>query len=240
MKHAVYTGTRNLYGDMATAAKSLIANSDVDKVWLFVDDDTFDYWLPDICEVVDVSGQTYFAADGPNMNSQYTYMALMRSALALMPEFEGVDRILSLDVDTIACRKVSDVWDLPLNGCYFAASEEYQKSKNGMLYTNTGVALFNLAKLRDGKADEIIDVLNRRYFRWPEQDVMNYLCQGRILDMPHEYNACACVRHSYVRIRHYAAEKIEEWRKDKLACQYREMSWDRALELHEGQVAKRG
>ena len=87
--------------------------------------------------------------------------------------------------------------------------------------------------------DEIIDVLNRRYFRWPEQDVMNYLCQGRILDMPHEYNACECVRHSYVRIRHYAAEKIEEWRKDKLACQYREMSWDRALELHEGQVAKR-
>ena len=32
MKHAVYAATRNLYGQMELAAKSLVANSDVDVV----------------------------------------------------------------------------------------------------------------------------------------------------------------------------------------------------------------
>lgn len=239
-KHAVYTGTKNLFGDMATAAKSLIANSDVDKVWLLVDDE-YDYWLPDICETVDVSGQRYFPAGGPNMSTQYTYMAMIRCALALMPEFEGLDRILSLDVDTIANRNVSDVWDMPLGDeYYFAAVREPHRSFGNLMYTNIGVALMNLSKLRNGKAEEFVDALNRWQYRWIEQDVMNYLCQGRILEMPPEYNACDFTPHPYVRIRHYAAQGAERWRKERLVEQYREMSWDKALELHARMVEKNG
>ena len=33
MKAAVYSGTRNLYHAMVTAAKSLVANSSVDKIY---------------------------------------------------------------------------------------------------------------------------------------------------------------------------------------------------------------
>ena len=54
MKHALYSGSENLYGDMQTAAKSLIANSDVDKVWLLTEGG-YDFWLPDMCEIVDAS-----------------------------------------------------------------------------------------------------------------------------------------------------------------------------------------
>ena len=32
MKYAVYTGTKNLYPNMVIAAKSLVANSSVDKI----------------------------------------------------------------------------------------------------------------------------------------------------------------------------------------------------------------
>ena len=39
IKAAVYTGTQNLYGGMIAAAKSLIANSDVDEVWFLIEDD---------------------------------------------------------------------------------------------------------------------------------------------------------------------------------------------------------
>jgi lipopolysaccharide biosynthesis glycosyltransferase len=237
-KHAVYSGTRNLYGDMQTAAKSLIANSDVDKVWMLTEGG-YDYWLPDMCEVIDVSGQLFFPPDGPNMSTQYTYMAMLRCCLALMPEFAGIDRILSLDVDTIANRRVSDVWELPLGDeYYFAAVRENHRSVGNLLYTNIGVALMNLAKLRNGKADEFVDALNRWQFRWIEQDVMNYLCQGRILQMPPEYNACDFTDHSFVRIRHYAARSADRWRGERLVQQYREMSWDRALELHDWQVSK--
>ena len=232
-KHALYTGSRNLYGDMQTAAKSLIANSDVDKVWLLVEDDGYDYWLPDFCEVIDVSGQKFFPKDGPNMGTQYTYMAMIRCALALMPEFDGVDRILSLDVDTIANRKVNDVWDLPLGDeYYFSAVREHHRSLGNLLYTNIGVALMNLDLLRNGKAEEFIYALNHWRYRWIEQDVMNYLCQGRILEMPPEYNACDFIRHDFVRIRHFAAKSAKVWREDPLVRHYREMSWDEALEMH--------
>ena len=234
MKHALYSGSRNLYGDMQTAAKSLIANSDVDKVWMLTEGG-YDYWLPDFCEVVDVSGQGYFPAGGPNMGTAYSYLALMRAALALMPELAGVERILSLDVDTVCMRDVSHVWDMPVDGCYFSASVEPGCCYKNMLYCNTGVALYNLDMLRDGKAEEVVHCLNVRRFPNIEQDVFSFLCQGRIHEMPSEYNA----GHRWtkpanvVRIRHYAGDKAEKWRAMPEVAKYREMSWDDVLRKHE-------
>ena len=234
MKHALYSGSKNLYGDMQTAAKSLIANSDVDKVWMLTEGG-YDYWLPDLCEVVDVSGQEFFPADGPNMGTPFSYLALMRAALALMPELAGVDRVLSLDVDTVCMRDVSHVWDMPVDGCYFSASVEPGCCYKNMLYCNTGVALYNLDMLRDGKAEEVVHCLNVRRFPNIEQDVFNFLCQGHIHDMPSEYNA----GHRWtkpanvVRIRHYAGDKAEKWRTMPEVTKYREMSWDDALRKHE-------
>jgi len=239
--HALYTGTANLYGDMQTAAKSLIANSAVDKVWLLTEGG-YDYWLPDICEVIDVSGQEYFPAGGPNMSSPFSYMALMRAALALMPELSDVDRILSLDVDTICCRDVSGAWDMPVDGCYFSASVEPRCCYKNIQYCNTGVALYNLGMLRDGKADEVVHCLNVRRFPNVEQDVFSFLCQGRIHEMPSEYNA----GHRWtepapvVRIRHFAGDKAERWRSDPLVVKYREMTWDEAMDRHGKAVERRG
>jgi len=236
-KHAVYSGTRNLYGPMQTAAKSLIANSDVDKVWLLTEGG-YDYWLPDMCEVVDVSGQQWFPAGGPNMGTQYTYMAMVRCAIALMPEFAGIDRILSLDVDTIATKTCSDVWELPIDGCYFAAAREAHRAFGNLLYTNIGVTLFNLGMLRNGKAEECVYALNHWRYQWIEQDVMNYLCQGRIYEMPPEYNACDFIPHTEERIRHFAAQGLSKWSKDPLVEKWRVLSWDEALELHADAVAR--
>ena len=232
MKHALYSGTRNLYEDMAGAAKSLIANSDVDKVWLLTEGG-YDYWLPDMCEVVDVSGQSYFPKDGPNMKSRFSYMSLMRAALALMPELAEVDRILSLDCDTVCIRDVSAVWDMPIDDCYFSASREDCSCYKGMLYCNTGVTLYNLDKLRHGKAQEVVECLNWRKYDNIEQDVFSFLCQGHIHDMPSEYNSTAftdiCTK---PRIRHFAGFKAEKWRLDLHVTGYREMAWDEAMARH--------
>ena len=72
MKHAVYTGSREVYGDMVASAKSLAAHSDVDRIWFLIEDSEFPYELPDFVTCIDVSGQTYFPSDGPNMTSGYT------------------------------------------------------------------------------------------------------------------------------------------------------------------------
>lgn len=187
-KIAVYTGSRNLYPDMVTSVKSLLINSDVYKVYLLIEDDEFPFCLPDCVETVNVSEQKYFKEGGPNMNSRYTYLAMMRAALAY--EFPDLDRILSLDVDTIIDGDISGIWDIPLDDCYFAASKEQHRCYEGLLYTNMGVTLFNLEMLRNShKVDEVIEVLNRRKYTWVEQDVFNYLCQGRIAEMPSMYNA---------------------------------------------------
>ena len=111
MKHAAYCGTRNLYGDMETAAKSLIANSDVDVVHFVIEDAEFPSELPDIVQVHDASGQRWFKPGTPNMGSGFTYMAMMR--IALCHVLSDVDMVLSLDADTICVQDVSAIWELP-------------------------------------------------------------------------------------------------------------------------------
>ena len=245
MKQAVYTGTRNIYGDMETAAKSLIANSDVDRVVLLIEDDEFPVKLPKMVEVRNVRDQEYFPPDGPNMSTCYSYMALMRAAVC--KEID-CDKALVLDTDTVAVRDVSGIWDIDMEGCYIAATPEWHRTKNGLVYCNCGVVLQDLAKLREWKADEIIDALNRRYFRWVDQDVFNYTCQGHIAEMPPEYNANhwtikdffslgADARTYLARIVHYAG--MREFRHLPEYVMYKEMTWDDAIGQHGAIVAGR-
>lgn len=188
MKAAVYTATRNLYADMIPAIKSLLVNSDVDRIYVGIEDDEFPYELPSLCKIINLSKKDIFLKDGANAGSRFTYMAMMRVALAkVLPK--NLNRVLSLDVDTIVDRDISELWDLPIDDCYFAASHEWHKAQEGYLYCNVGVSLFNLKKMRDGKTDELIHVLNKIKLEFVEQDALNMLCQGAIYDMPPEYNS---------------------------------------------------
>lgn len=206
-KVAVYSGSKNLYPDMVTAVKSLLINSDVDIIYLLIEDDEFPFNLPDCVKTINVSNQDFFIENGPNMKSRYSYLAMMRAALCYI--FPEIDIILSLDVDTIVDKDISDIWNLPLGDeYYFSASRENHRCYEDVLYTNMGVTLFNLKKLRDGKASEVIDILNHSKFSYVEQDVFNCLCQGRILDMPSCYNVNTWTDNtSDERILHYAGIK---------------------------------
>lgn len=229
MKQAAYCGTREIYGDMETSAKSLIANSDVERVHFIIEDSEFPRELPSIIQTHDVSGQTFFRPNGPNMKSRYTYMAMMRVALCHV--LADVDKVLSLDGDTIAHKGASEIWNVPMEGCYYAASEEWHRTVNGLQYCNHGVVLFDLEKMRDGKADECIEVLNRRKYEWVEQDVANYLCQGRIAKMPAKYNSNWWTSRNRGRavIKHYAGQPAEEWRDLPEVVKWREMPWDEVM-----------
>ena len=202
---AVYTGSRNLYPDMVPAVKSMIKNGHPDKIYLLIEDDQFSEWLPDIVETINVSGQKFFRPDGPNMRSKFTYLAMMRAALTeVLPQ--DIDKVLSLDCDTLIVGDITELWERDLNGYYFSASIEPHRTRWDTLYTNTGVALYNLKMLREtGKALEVIEELNTNVYPWVEQDVFNYLCQGHILPMPSEFNANDwTLSTTKVSIKHYA------------------------------------
>lgn len=239
MRAAVYTGTRNLYGDMYTAAKSLLYNSNVEKVYLLIEDEVYPYELPKCIEAINIIpiAEGIFPKGGANMESKFTVMALMRAALYKV--FPKEDRILSLDVDTIVDKDISEIWDLPIEDCYFAACHETHRTKNGLMYCNAGVVLQNLKKLRDGKGDEIVWLLNHWKYPWVDQDAFNYLCQGRIYDLSSDYNDTDwTVRPNKCKIKHYAGIKYEKWIREPLVQKYRDMSMEKILEARN--VAKSG
>lgn len=225
---AVYTGSRNLYPDMVPAVKSMIKNGHPDKIYLLIEDDQFSEWLPDIVETINVSGQRFFRQDGPNMRSKFTYLAMMRAALTeVLPQ--DIDKVLSLDCDTLIVGDITELWERDLDGYYFSASIEPHRTMWDTLYTNTGVALYNLKMLREtGKALEVIKELNTNVYPWVEQDVFNYLCQGKILPMPSEYNANDwTLSTTKVSIKHYAG--ISCWTSKPDIRQWRNMPWSMVL-----------
>ena len=227
--YAVYSGTRNLYPYMVGAAKSLVEHSDVERIFFLIEDEKFPTWLPDIVTCIDVSDQKCFPPDGPNMKSKFTYMALVRAALCfILPSY--VKKVLSLDVDTIVKRNVSDIWDLPMDDCYLSAAIEPARSTNGLQYVNIGVTLFDLEILRESfKAEEVIRVLNKREYPWLEQDVFSYLCQGYISEMPSTYNANRFVRpwKGEPKIVHFAG--YSEWNYFAEVVRYQEKTWEEVL-----------
>lgn len=237
-KVAVYTGTRNLYPDMVPAVKSLLIHSDVDEIWLFIEDDKFPYELPKNVKVKNVSDQKYFKPDGPNMKSKFTYMAMMRATL--YKEFPKLDRILALDVDTIVNDDISSLWDIPLGDVYYlAAAKEPARSWRDDIYVNIGVALYNLEMLRDGKGDEVVKTLNEGNYTYLEQDVFNQKCKGKILEIPSEYNATNYTEPTnHPKIVHYAGMKHEDWRKMALVDHYYNVPWSDIFEYRKRTYGK--
>ena len=220
-KAAAYCMTRNLYRAAVPSIKSLLVNSDVEVIYLIIEDDEFPVQLPRT-KVINVSGHTFFRAGGPNYVQRFTYMVLMRAALhRILKEH----RVLSLDYDTIIDGDISDLWDLPLADYYLAAGLEPHKTRSDFQAINAGVMLLNLKKLRDGKGDEIIEALNTKHFAFNEQDAINELCQGGILPLDPKYNT-----HKWSFkpdgdpvIVHYAGYPEDIWSRFELVQKYKDI-----------------
>lgn len=207
---AVYAGTRNVYGMMAAAAKSLLATTHMDMVYFLIEDDEFPEPLPDVIKTWNVAeasmdGQHWFYKDGPNYDSQWTWMSLVR--LAVPGIFTKEDRVLWLDVDTIVEQDIGEIFDRDLAGNYVAMVEEPVRSKYPFTYHNAGVILMDLDKLRaDDTWRKWIKLVNREPFTAKDQDVINLICQGEILTLGPEWNCAGHITQNAEDpyIRHYA------------------------------------
>lgn len=245
-KVAVYNGTKNLYRDMTVAAKSMFANSDVDKVYFLIEDDWFPYDVPKDVECINVKGQPYFNPGGPNFSTHWTWMVLMRAALTKL--FPDLDRALSLDVDTIVADDISDLWETDMGDCVVGMVPEYLTEFRpfGPIYWNAGVMLQDMAKLREsGIDDQIIYAINHEAFRCPEQCAFNKYCAGRIYTLPSRYNdGIVAGMSDNPAIAHFVGSgNWQTWASHKhhgLIKQYAEMKWEEAMERHQDHCRKRG
>ena len=206
----IYAGTRNLYDMMELSARSLLKHTPVDDIYFLIEDDTFPRTLPDCIHTINVSNQSFFDKNGPNYNSQWTYMVLMRAAIPHM--FPQYRKVLSIDADTLIHEDISPLFDTDLSDAYFAAVCETRNAPYRDIYPyyNCGVCLMNLDKLRnDGVASDLVNHINTVFYRWNEQDALNELCQNRIVNLPSRYNAFPCTEiPDRIAIRHYVGNEM--------------------------------
>lgn len=235
---AVYCATRNLYHQMVTVSKSLIANNGADRVIFITEDDEFPEKLPPCISTLNLSGQTFFSPSGPNYKSAWTWMVMIRVAFTKL--FPYLDRVLSIDCDMIVNHPLDEIWNTQFGNAYFAlvrepdwfwktAPFEYHK----VPYFNFGLSFQNLDKLRKDKMDDwIIYALNNRKTRFPEQDIVNQLCNGQIKELPEHLNTMLQfhkdINPTEPTILHYAAMQWKMLTSDEYK-KYEKMSWDDAL-----------
>ena len=211
-KIVAYFSTRKLYPVLPAAYNSLLAyNPDV-HVYCFIEDDSLPYPTPPQVTCVNVSGQKLFPPHGPNYNTSFTYMILLKAALTRI--FPDADRCLILDVDTIVYDSIEPLWQWDLSHAYYAAVlEPGLTSRRGVPYANWGTVMLNLNRLRStGKDILVINELNTNRYRLPEQDVFSLFCGNRFDPLPNDYNSTVngitgVAKH--IRIRHYAG--IRNW-----------------------------
>ena len=220
---------------MVTAAKSLIMNSGVEKIYFLIEDNRFPEWLPPIIETINVSGQGFFPSNGANFKTSFTYMSLLRVCYTKLLPDQG--KVLQLDVDTIVLDDISELWDVDLQGKWFAAVlEDHSTWKPyGPRYYNIGVAMFNLEQIRKDKADEtLIQFLNTTQVPYIDQDAWNRFGIGKDVQLPARFNESFVTSYTdNPAVVHFAG--FRDWKTNTRAPrreylrQFREMTWEEVL-----------
>ena len=208
-----YFLSRNIYRYLLPSIMSLLDhNKNVKAIYIFCEDDEFPYQLPDVCKVINITDQQWIRHDSPNWTNMFTWVGLVRPCLPkLLPR---VNKIIQLDVDTIICDDLSEIWNADMTGKYMLACDEklgQYKIAGHEKYYNIGVAVLNLKQIRQDKFDDVlINALNTRYFQYIGQDAWNILAYNRILEMPTRYNECFATGSSDdPAIVHYAS--VGQW-----------------------------
>lgn len=231
MNVAVYPVSKVYYGKVLPSVKSLMCNSDIDKIVLTIEDDKYPGYLPECVETINARNYVsdFFSPDGPNIRrTPYVYLCMLRVAYPMM---FTESRILSLDADVIVVRDIgSELWDMDLHGHHFAGvPEELISSQIGRPYANAGVFLLDCDAIhKDGLDSRMIELMNRQDFQWLEQDCFNYNCE--LMPISSEYNMCQFTEQvAKPKILHYAY--TFDWEAKGPVAAYRNTSWEEVEEI---------
>lgn len=145
-----------------------------------------------------------------------------------------VDKVIYLDCDTVVMTDIRILWSVPLDDYCIAACPDkillssssnkryWRKSQiPDDMYFNSGVLVFNLKAIRHKITIPFVDVMYgymkaHNNLRWPDQDVLNWFCQGNYLQLDEKYNQFATLDTKNVSyedgIIHYAIRELKPWR----------------------------
>lgn len=134
-----------------------------------------------------------------SVDSKYTVATLYRLLIPdLLTEY---DKVLYMDCDVIVRNNLGelfrtvDLGDNYLAGV-FEAPVDFQIEHLKKIgcdpysYINAGIIIMNLAMLRaDNMTKKFIELLSHNQYEFPDQDVLNLLCYGKIVPLKPYYNS---------------------------------------------------
>lgn len=180
MIEVVYFGSREIYRDFETAVNSLRAYNPNVRVWGLIEDDALD--SPKNVNWIRWDWQKYFT-ELPT-RTKWKQFGPIRAAFTKI--FPTLDKVISIDLDTIVCADISPLWELDIS--YYHAAMCLEVTQNRP-YHNNGICVMNLAKIRaDGVDEQMIQELNSNWHPYVGQDAMEMYC--KTLDLDSKWNAC--------------------------------------------------
>lgn len=170
----VYAMTRNVYEWILPSIRSLAAHNPGARVFILAEDDALPFYLPIKAEIVNISRQAVF----PEIAShrQEAFGGYINHLKVCYPSILPVGKAIHLDLDTIICGSLDQLWETDVSGKWFAAVPESQTWYRpfGSVYYNMGVALINLAQMKaDGAEALMADFLLNTNQPFADQNAWN-------------------------------------------------------------------
>lgn len=137
--------------------------------------------------------------DGAYVDPRYSEAASYR---LLLPEIlKEEDLVIYIDCDVIVRNDLSELYrdihlDRFLLAAVYEAPIEGQSGRWAALgcdprgYFNSGFLVMNLKQMREeGTSAKMMEALHTDYLEFPDQDVLNMVCKGRVFPLPPIYNS---------------------------------------------------
>ena len=208
----VYALTRNYYHKILPSLRSLAEHEPKARVYILAEDDELPFETPQKVCVINISDQHQFDNSINIQNKFGGYINLLKVYYpTLLPK---LTKVIHLDVDTIVCDSLKDLWNIDVSGKWIAAVPEYtavhsQLKLYGDIYYNAGVMLINLQQMRkDNIMDTMAKFLNEVPQPFADQDAWNKygIEQDKIVVAPVRFNECiSCGFTQDPAIVHYCA-----------------------------------
>ena len=212
----VYALTRNYYHKILPSLRSLHEHHPDAKVYILCEDDEFPLDIPFKAKAINISNDHTFD-NSVNIGNKFggSINLLKVYYPKLLPR---INKVIHLDVDTIVCDSLDELWKADVKGKWIAAVPEYtachsQLRLYGDIYYNAGVMLINLQQMRK---DDIMDTMAQFLIDVPQpfadQDAWNKygIEQDKVTVLPVRYNECiSCGITDNPAIVHYCA--IDDW-----------------------------
>lgn len=151
--------------------------------------------LTDMVASIDETSQITFLDANNDFDSavvkQYTTGIYFRFMLAkLLP---NLDKIIYCDADVTFSDNLTELFATDMGDNIIAGvrdatqGRKWPSNPNG--YINSGVLMLNLAQIRkQGLYEKWIELSKSDEFAYPDQDILNKTCDGKILYLPLKYN----------------------------------------------------